>query len=207
MPKASPIMNDTFVHELLQYIEAGNYLNTACHAMGIDESTYHRWITQGKHVAVVIESHDDEDELKERLLAGELVLGFSPMQCRCYVFFQSATKASARSEAFAVAMVRKHMPDQWTAAMTFLERRFPGRWKRKEQIDIGEAEGTTGIDESLLLKDPEAVRLVHDALERAAKGELPQITDATVVDETEEAQTATPVQVPDGDDDDKSPDA
>lgn len=64
------------------------------------------------------------------------------------------------------------MPDQWTAAMTFLERRFPGRWKRKEQIDIGDVEATTGIDETLLLQDPEAVKLVHDALERASKGAL-----------------------------------
>lgn len=91
------------------------------------------------------------------------------------------------------------MPDQWTAAMTFLERRFPGRWKRKEQIDIGEADGTTGIDETLLLKDPEAVRLVHDALEHASKGALnpSPVVDATVVGE--EALPVVPVE------DDESP--
>lgn len=71
--------------------------------------------------------------------------------------------------------------------MTFLERRFPGRWKRKEQIDIGDAEaGVSGIDETLLLGDPTAMRLIHEALERVAKGELeagPVPVDAQVVDD------------------------
>lgn len=183
-------MDDQFMHELLQYIEAGNYLNTACHAMGIDESTYHKWITDGKQLAVAIESANNTDELKEVLMDGGMVMGYSPLQCRCYVFFQYATKASARSEAFAVAMVRKHMPDQWTAAMTFLERRFPGRWKRKEQIDIGEADSSTGIDETLLLKDPEAVRLVHDALEHASKGAIESSAEE-IVDEDDKHPSVT----------------
>lgn len=77
------------------------------------------------------------------------------------------------------------MPDQWTAAMTFLERRFPGRWKRKEQIDIGDADaGGTGIDETALLADPEAVRLVHAALERVAKGEIAERAGEPIVEST-----------------------
>jgi hypothetical protein len=97
----------------------------------------------------------------------------------------NATKAAAVSEAYAVTMIRQQMPQQWTAAMTFLERRFPSRWKRKEQLDIGASDGQEGgIDEDALLRDPEAVRLMHEALESVAKGELPEITDAQVVEET-----------------------
>jgi hypothetical protein len=80
--------------------------------------------------------------------------------------------------------------------MTFLERRFPGRWKRKEQLDIGDASQTEGgIDEDALLRDPEAVKLMHEALNKVAKGELPapiEISDAEVVEDVPTPTKSTP---------------
>ena len=32
------------VNELLKYIESGNYVETACKAVGLDEATYYRWL-------------------------------------------------------------------------------------------------------------------------------------------------------------------
>lgn len=155
-------------------IEVGNYVPTACAAVGITSRTYNNWLAAGRQVNDMIDDRDDYDDLVERMRNGELVLSLSPQQVRSFLFFQDASKATAKAEAYAVAMVRKHMPDQWTAAMTFLERRFPSRWKRRDQLDIGDAnEVGTGIDEGLLLSDPAAVRMVHDALELVTKGALP----------------------------------
>ena len=35
---------------------------------------------------------------------------------------------------YAVAMVKKAMPDNWQAAMTFLERRYPGQFARRLEV-------------------------------------------------------------------------
>jgi hypothetical protein len=200
------IFDDALLDELISYIEAGNYVPTACAAVGLGSRTYYNWLHAGQEVEDFIGGRDDAEDLRERILDGELVLGLSPVQVRSFVVRERILKASARSEAFAVAMVRKQMPDQWTAAMTFLERRFPNRWKRKEQIDIGDADAAqTGIDETLLLNDPTAQKLIHDALDRVARGAIgpapePVVVDAQVVDDVpapahDDARTST------GDDD------
>lgn len=167
------VYDEELVQQICSYLEAGNYLQTACHAVGITQTTYYRWLGIGNEVNTLVEARPDADELKERMMQGELVLGLHADQVRCFEFRERVLIASARSEAFAVAMVRKHMPDQWTAAMTFLERRFPNRWKRREQIDVGESDANAGgIDETLLLSDPEAVKLIHDALDKVATGNV-----------------------------------
>jgi transposase len=176
MPPRGKIWDDQLVDQIVQYIEVGNYLTTACAAVGIGESTYHYWLRKGYAVEQLIETMEDAEDLKEEVLMGVIPDGLTPLDCRYYWFRDKMLTASARSEAYAVAMVRKHMPDQWTAAMTYLERRFPGRWKRKEQIDIM-SDNHDGIDETLVLNDPEAVKLVHDALERVALNPGVVVTD------------------------------
>lgn len=184
--RPAKVYDEKLVTQICDLIEAGNYIPTACAAVGISEGSYYKWLSTGREVELMLQDRDDYDDLKERMLNGELVIGLSPLQVRCFEFLHRIQVANARAEAFAVAMVRQHMPSQWTAAMTFLERRFPGRWKRKEQIDIGDADAAGGgIDEGLLLADPTAVRLIHDALERVAKAELPKpdVIDAEVIEE------------------------
>lgn len=190
---ANKLFDDDLVNELINYLKVGNYLGTACAAVGISEASYYRWMKEGLGVEDTVSGHPDEDDLRDRMIEGELVLGLTAIQVRSWNFRREVQKANALSEAYALAMVRTQMPTQWTAAMTFLERRFPSRWKRREQIDIGGEESSVGIDETLLLSDPGASKLIHEALALAAKGALPageDVTDAEVVP-----------------DDDKSPDA
>lgn len=185
MPRTSKIMDDELIKQLIDYIKVGNYVGTACAAVGVNESTYHTWLRNGLEIEEVVASHPDEYDLKERMADGELVLGFTAVQVRSWLFREEITKAVAMGEAYAVAMVRSQMPQQWTAAMTFLERRFPGRWKRREQIDVGEAHDVGGIDETLLLSDPKAVKILHDVLDMVARKQLPAevIMDVEVVDD------------------------
>jgi hypothetical protein len=176
------LMNDDLINEFINYIKVGNYVNTACAAVGIGEATYYKWMRTGLEVEEVVSAHKDEEDLRARMEEGELVLGFNVIQVRSWNVRREISKATAMGEAYAVAMVRSQMPNQWAAAMTFLERRHPGKWKRREQIDIGQDEQVTGIDESLLLQDPKAVKMLHEALEMAAKGRLPAGEEPAVID-------------------------
>lgn len=198
------VFDEQLVQQICDYIEAGNYIATACHAVGITQTTYYKWLGIGQDVNAMCEAREDADDLKERMMQGEMVLDFTMAQVRCFEFRERVLKSSARSEAFAVAMVRKHMPDQWTAAMTFLERRFPNRWKRREQIDVGEGDANAGgIDETLLLSDPEAVKLVHDALDKVASGRV--TIDGTADEIPQAVLSPTPAPASDESDDEKSP--
>lgn len=194
LPKPSPgrrskLMDQALVDELIELIQYGNYVPTACQAVGIAPQTFYRWMQTATEVDDWLEDAANREDLEEAMWGGEIPVGIAPLQVRAWVFRERAQKASAVSEANAVMAIRKQMPTQWAAAMTFLERRFPGRWKRKEQIDIGETDAASGIDESLMLGDPVAVKLMHQALQRAAKGQLPPpeeiIPEATVVEESD----------------------
>ena len=58
-------------------------------------------------------------------------------------FMEAIKKAEHEAEVRMVAMWQKHMPENWQAIATFLERRYPDRWGRK-RLDI-EHSGEIGI--------------------------------------------------------------
>lgn len=90
---------------IVALIQAGNYAEVAAANAGIERSTYFRWMQQGR----------------------EATAGM-------YREFHDAIKAAeTHAEVRAVALVQKHMADNWQAAMTYLERKFPARWRRPQQ--------------------------------------------------------------------------
>ena len=98
-----------------QAIRAGNYYEAACAYAGIDYSTFRRWIIKG-----------------EKAKSG-----------RYYNFCEAITRPEHEAEVRVVAMWQQHMPVNWQAIATFLERRYPDRWGRK-RLDI-EHSGEIGI--------------------------------------------------------------
>jgi transposase len=92
---------------VIKALEAGNYFAVACEVAGIGERTGYRWLERG-----------------EKATSG-------PYR----QFWQSVKIAEAKAEASAVQSVRKAMATQWQAPMTFLERKFPERWARRERLD------------------------------------------------------------------------
>ena len=94
--------------QIIKAIQAGNYDYVACEYVGIHKSTFYRWMARGEKGRKGI--------YKE--------------------FSDSIKKANASSEIWAVAFVRSAMANDWRAAMTYLERKFPDRWARKEKLDI-----------------------------------------------------------------------
>lgn len=91
--------------KIIKYIKAGNYIKIACKAVGIDETTYYRWIEKGKK-------------------------GEEPY-CK---FYKSIKKARAEAEVYMVSRVVSVAKENWQAAMTWLERSFPERWAKREYV-------------------------------------------------------------------------
>lgn len=166
---------------IVELIKAGNYIEVACAAAGITDASYYKWMSVGR--AIISEHGNDETEWPNTLTEYEVA---------CAGFFEACKIATAEAEAYAVTAVRTAMPKNWAAAMTYLERRFPGRWKRRDAItvdnpfDIQGAQGQ-GLDEAAMLQDPEAVHHLHRALELAARGQLPpgepEVVDAQIVED------------------------
>jgi transposase len=192
-------LTDERIDKIVELVRVGNYVEVACAAVGMTANTYYRYMRTGK---ALIEKYDTEEP--------DEMPNLTHLDEQCVKLVSRIKVANAEAEAYAVTIIRSQMPQQWTAAMTFLERRFPGRWKRRDEtvikspLEVGAGDQENGIDEQALLRDPEAVKLLHAALELASAGALPvpddkQIVEATVVDDAppnisggEDATDSTP---------------
>lgn len=181
----TPKLNENIVNKMAELVKHGNYIEVAAAACGVTEASFYNWMRRGREV-IARWPDISMDDLEDAVYEGSL----TQYEADCVKLFEAMKVANAEAEATAVLHVRKQMPDQWQAAMTFLERRYPGRWKRRDETTVrpvfdpvaDTSEG--GLDERALLQDPEAVRLMHDALVAASRGELPAATadvDSTAV--------------------------
>jgi hypothetical protein len=126
-------------------IRAGNYPEAACVAAGISLSTHYRWMARGQ-----------------------------TEEPGPYTDYRAAViQAEAEGEVHAVAIVRRAMAEDWRAALAYLERRHPARWRRQQTTELVGKDGgpirtarTSGIDLSKLSDDELA--LLEQLQERAA---------------------------------------
>jgi transposase len=94
--------------KIVSAIRAGNYAQVAAEYAGISKRTFYNWLQWGQEG-----------------------------RRRPYVHFLHAVKTAEReAEGRAVAIVQKHMADNWQAAMTYLERKHPERWGRRDRLKI-----------------------------------------------------------------------
>ena len=129
---------------LIAAIARGNYYSTACHLVGISYEAFHKWVLKGEE-------------------------GIEP-----YIQFVQALKTAEAAVEDRMLQVVLDAPTidgkNWQAAMTFLERRYPDKWSRKERLDLKhEGKIETSHDyESLreLLKDAEFRDLAGKLLAR-----------------------------------------
>lgn len=109
--------------EICQVLRAGNYVKVACEYVGIDESTYYKWINRGREELERVEA-DGRRSVRDS-------------EQPFVKFFQSATRARASAEVESVARIRDAAKDDWRADAWFLEHSFPDRWgKRTQHVDI-----------------------------------------------------------------------
>jgi hypothetical protein len=92
---------------LVEAIKAGNYYEAACGFAGIHYSTFREWMIKG-----------------EKAKSGKF-----------REFYEAIKKAENEAEVRMVAQWQQHMPENWQAIATFLERRYPDRWGRN-RLDV-----------------------------------------------------------------------
>lgn len=166
-------LTDNVIDDVCELIGHGNYLDVAFAANGLNSHSLSKW----RRMAERVQSLYPDLELSE-WPQGMMPADITVAEWQAFKLITQMRVSEAKAEAFAVLTVKKHMPDQWTAAMTFLERRFPGRWRKRQTIETTDG-NNGGLDEDAILDDPESVRLMHDALQRVSGGE---IIDSTAED-------------------------
>lgn len=100
------------IKEASDLVKMGNYTETVCKYLGIGDTTWYRWMKEGEA---------EKSGIKRD-------------------FWESIKKAESYAEIRNVQIIQKTAekakddPKLWVAAMTFLERKFPDRWGRKDKV-------------------------------------------------------------------------
>lgn len=139
-PKLTEEVHDAIVRS----IGLGNYATVAAGTAGIHTSTFYAWIQQGE---------------RDRAAGVESIYS---------AFSDAVKKAEDEAEAAAVTHVRAAMRDSWQAAMTYLERKHPKRWGRKDRHEVTGAEGGPIEISEAALQDPELRKDLRSAGRRLA---------------------------------------
>ena len=81
----------------------------------------------------------------------------TPKSEKVYItFFHALKKAEAEAEARVVALWQRQIPQDWKAAATFLERRYPDRWGRVDRLNAQiQQSGNMGLNITVNYGDEE----------------------------------------------------
>ena len=134
--------------QIIKYIEAGSYAKFACHAVGIGETTYYKWIRWGKKA--------------EEKLEGEKKLTNKENEFR--QFRQSIKKAGATAVIRNILIIQKAAAKTWQAAAWWLERTHYKDYGIKKQI------GGTG-------EEPIKIEIKNEDLENQIIKQLDKIRE------------------------------
>ena len=96
--------------KIVEAIKKGAYVEVAAQYAGIDQSTFHRWVNRG--------------------------LSTSKADAPYRKFREAVEKAETQTEIMATARVLEAGKENWGAAMTWLERKYPQRWGRKDRLEL-----------------------------------------------------------------------
>jgi len=80
---------------------------------------------------------------------------------------QELRQAEAEAEVHAAAILRRAMPDDWRAAVAYLERRHRGRWSKHAPAPQREREDWPKADPDIDVTDPETRRMLSEILRRS----------------------------------------
>lgn len=108
-------LNEKLIEEAAKLIKSGNYASVVCKYFGIDESTWYRWLEKGERIK-------NENNIYRK-------------------FFNAIKKAEATAEGRNVAIIQDAAQTTWQAAAWYLERKYPDRWGKKDQMDLNHSGG------------------------------------------------------------------
>lgn len=129
LPEPGPGRRTTLTLELqnnlVTLVQTGNYYQTACGYCQLPVSTFFLWMKRGEIELERLIKQQEKTGKHGKPLVKELI----------YLEFMEAIKnADAKAEVTAVMKVRQDK--DWKAHMTFLERRWSKRWRRKDHHEF-----------------------------------------------------------------------
>lgn len=145
--------------QIIEAIRVGNYIETAANYAGIGHSTFHLWMKKGR------DEIERLVELEERGIDAEV----DPALAVYVEFVGNVKKAEADAEVQAVTRVRSAMGENWQAAMTFLERKYPAKWGRRVDLNITETRPVLNIQ--MNQPDPELAEIMEQNM-KLVQGEV-----------------------------------
>lgn len=123
---------------IIESLRIGNTNRGAAYSAGVCQDTFYRWLSQGQK--------DKEDGFET---------DFSE-------FYDGVNAAIEAAKSYALECWRKHMPDDWRAAMSYLERRDRDNYAPKQVLDVAQ---TVEVSQKAFLEIPDNKRRVKEATE------------------------------------------
>ena len=106
-------LNKELIEKAHRLISEGHYAVVVCTYLGIDESTFYKWINKAKQ----------DIEANKKSIYVE--------------FFQSINEAEAKAEMRHLQNIAKSANDgTWQASAWLLERKHKNRWSNKQEIQL-----------------------------------------------------------------------
>jgi hypothetical protein len=132
MPGGQPTkLTDTLQDKIVSLIAAGNYIETACQACGIDDLLYYQYTRNAKEALEKPEAERTEHEL------------------RLIEFYKATKKAHSEAEAKLLSELQSPTVKDWQRLAWVLERTRQDKYALKAKLDISNKEPIRVIFETV----------------------------------------------------------
>lgn len=149
--------------EILRHIRAGAYIETACQVVGVNKTTLYRWLRRAEDAeAQAMEHFDSGDDPSLQ----DLYEHVDPANW-VYLDFRHALKSTEAFAELELATVARQGRSGWQASMTFLERRHPAKWARRDVSKVEHSGSVGGRVELVVPETNERRAQVADILSGA----------------------------------------
>jgi len=136
MPKVK--INEQMITDLAKYIRSGTYNFVAAENVGIDESTYYRWLRMAEKAKSGI-FHQLSQAIKKARADAETE---RVAKIREYGMGERVCKRTTITRRNGdVEVIEDYGHGDWQALAWHLERQYPDRWGKREQVAITDGEG------------------------------------------------------------------
>lgn len=167
----STLLTEDLIRQIAGLVSLGNYPLVAARASGVDDNTFYDWLARGREAKGEVRPDRGSKRAKERNAHGV------PAVIDLFVQLVNAiSEAEANTEARIVGTVVVAAQSNDRAAMAFLERRHPQRWRQHATTELVGPEGGP-IRQDVVTHEgtPEVSETLAGILEAMARaGKLPK---------------------------------
>jgi transposase len=137
-------LDEDKIARVVEALRAGNYMETAAAYAGISKSILYKWLADGR-------------EVRQKVAKGGIA---SDLEAKQLELLDAVEKARAEAEVRNVHLIQQAAQGgTWQAAAWFLERSHPGKWGRREKVEMSGPDGgpitLTGLADLMRVKGDE----------------------------------------------------